>query len=238
MGLDPDAIRRAWESRAETVATPGQFGAEVVLTLDRLRRNLPMRCSLPPAAVPVSVATAAPAQNPAAAPPLSLPPPSLAPSPPRAPRSAAPETDEELVARWDQSLSGSVLVPAVLREGWTRFAHWGLKLRSDVTGLMEEPSAAVPVDPRASLIVAESGGGTRLGESTVLVTAHGNSLRALVKELDGISDEDIAGVNIPTGIPLVYELDENFRPLTPGGRYLDPEAAAGAIQEVANQGSK
>ena len=73
---------------------------------------------------------------------------------------------------------------------------------------------------------------------TVLVTAHGNSLRALAKELDGISDADIAELNIPTGIPLVYELDGNFRPLTPGGRYLDPEAAAGAIQEVANQGSK
>ncbi|SNC73636.1 2,3-bisphosphoglycerate-dependent phosphoglycerate mutase [Kytococcus aerolatus] len=73
---------------------------------------------------------------------------------------------------------------------------------------------------------------------TVLVTAHGNSLRALVKTLDGISDEDIAGVNIPTGIPLVYELDADLRPLTPGGRYLDPEAAAGAIAEVANQGAK
>ena len=73
---------------------------------------------------------------------------------------------------------------------------------------------------------------------TVLVTAHGNSLRALVKHLDGISDEDIAGLNIPTGIPLVYELDENFAPLKPGGTYLDPEAAAEAIQAVANQGKK
>jgi len=73
---------------------------------------------------------------------------------------------------------------------------------------------------------------------TVLVTAHGNSLRALVKHLDGISDDDIAGLNIPTGIPLVYELDENFAPLNPGGRYLDPEAAAASIQAVANQGKK
>ncbi|WP_462419048.1 phosphoglyceromutase [Kytococcus sp. Marseille-QA3725] len=73
---------------------------------------------------------------------------------------------------------------------------------------------------------------------TVLVTAHGNSLRALVKELDGISDDDIAGVNIPTGIPLLYELDADLAPITPGGRYLDPEAAAGAIKEVASQGSK
>ena len=73
---------------------------------------------------------------------------------------------------------------------------------------------------------------------TVLVTAHGNSLRALVKHLDGISDEAIAGVNIPTGIPLVYELDENFQPITAGGTYLDPDAAADAIKAVANQGRK
>jgi 2,3-bisphosphoglycerate-dependent phosphoglycerate mutase len=73
---------------------------------------------------------------------------------------------------------------------------------------------------------------------TVLVTAHGNSLRALVKHLDGISDEDIAGLNIPTGIPLLYELDADYKPLTKGGRYLDPEAAAIAAQAVANQGKK
>ncbi len=73
---------------------------------------------------------------------------------------------------------------------------------------------------------------------TVLVTAHGNSLRALVKHLDGISDEDIAGLNIPTGIPLFYELDENFKPVTPGGRYLDPEAAKASIEAVKNQGKK
>ncbi|GAA1359162.1 phosphoglyceromutase [Arthrobacter rhombi] len=73
---------------------------------------------------------------------------------------------------------------------------------------------------------------------TVLVTAHGNSLRALVKHLDGISDEDIASLNIPTGIPLVYELDDDFTPVTAGGRYLDADAAADAIQAVANQGRK
>ncbi|WP_084964187.1 phosphoglyceromutase [Thermoactinospora rubra] len=71
---------------------------------------------------------------------------------------------------------------------------------------------------------------------TVLVVAHGNSLRALVKHLDQISDEDIAGLNIPTGIPLVYELDANYRPIERGGRYLDPEAAKAAIEAVANQG--
>ncbi|MCU1509561.1 MAG: phosphoglycerate mutase [Glaciihabitans sp.] len=72
---------------------------------------------------------------------------------------------------------------------------------------------------------------------TVLVTAHGNSLRALVKHLDNISDEDIAELNIPTGIPLVYELDDDFRPTAPGV-YLDPEAAAAGAAAVANQGKK
>jgi 2,3-bisphosphoglycerate-dependent phosphoglycerate mutase len=73
-------------------------------------------------------------------------------------------------------------------------------------------------------------------EETVLVVAHGNSLRALVKHLDGISDAAIAELNIPTGIPLVYELDDEFRPAVPGGRYLDPDAAAEAAEAVRNQG--
>jgi 2,3-bisphosphoglycerate-dependent phosphoglycerate mutase len=70
---------------------------------------------------------------------------------------------------------------------------------------------------------------------TVLVTAHGNSLRALVKHLDGISDDDIAALNIPTGIPLVYRLGENLAPLGPG-EYLDPAAAEAGAAAVANQG--
>jgi 2,3-bisphosphoglycerate-dependent phosphoglycerate mutase len=71
---------------------------------------------------------------------------------------------------------------------------------------------------------------------TVMVVAHGNSLRALVKHLDGISDSDIVALNIPTGIPLYYELDAGFRPVTKGGRYLDPAAAAAAAEAVKNQG--
>ncbi|HEX6337582.1 MAG TPA: phosphoglyceromutase [Jiangellaceae bacterium] len=71
---------------------------------------------------------------------------------------------------------------------------------------------------------------------TVLVAAHGNSLRALVKHLDGMSDEAVVGLNIPTGIPLVYELDEAMRPIKTGGEYLDPVAAAEAIEAVASQG--
>jgi 2,3-bisphosphoglycerate-dependent phosphoglycerate mutase len=57
-----------------------------------------------------------------------------------------------------------------------------------------------------------------------------------VKHLDGISDADIAALNIPTGIPLVYRLDEDLRPIVAGGEYLDPEAAATAAAAVANQG--
>lgn len=72
---------------------------------------------------------------------------------------------------------------------------------------------------------------------TVLVTAHGNSLRALVKHLEGISDDDIAELNIPTGIPLVYELGDDYMPTKPG-EYLDPEAAAAGAAAVAAQGKK
>ena len=70
----------------------------------------------------------------------------------------------------------------------------------------------------------------------IVSNQYGNSLRALVKHLDGISDGDIAGLNIPTGIPLFYELNEDFTPVKIGGEYLDPEAAAESITAVANQG--
>jgi 2,3-bisphosphoglycerate-dependent phosphoglycerate mutase len=70
----------------------------------------------------------------------------------------------------------------------------------------------------------------------VLLAAHGNSLRALVKQLDGISDTDIVGLNIPTGIPLRYDLDDDLRPVVAGGTYLDPEAAVTAAAAVAAQG--
>ena len=71
---------------------------------------------------------------------------------------------------------------------------------------------------------------------TVAVVAHGNSLRALVKHLDGMSDEAVVALNIPTGVPLLYELDDAMRPVTEGGEYLDPAAAAAAIEAVRNQG--
>ena len=71
---------------------------------------------------------------------------------------------------------------------------------------------------------------------TVCIAAHGNSLRALVKHLDGMSEDAVVGLNIPTGIPLVYRLDADMRPLQNGGDYLDPDAAADAIAAVAGQG--
>jgi 2,3-bisphosphoglycerate-dependent phosphoglycerate mutase len=75
----------------------------------------------------------------------------------------------------------------------------------------------------------------RAGE-TVLVAAHGNSLRALVMHLDGLSREQVVGLNIPTGQPLRYDLSSSLTPLVPGGTYLDPAAAAAAADAVANQG--
>ena len=77
----------------------------------------------------------------------------------------------------------------------------------------------------------------RLGR-TVLVAAHGNSLRGIVKHLDTIGDDAVVGLNIPTGIPLAYELDDDLKPVTAGGRYLDPAAAAASIEAVKNQGKK
>jgi 2,3-bisphosphoglycerate-dependent phosphoglycerate mutase len=71
---------------------------------------------------------------------------------------------------------------------------------------------------------------------TVLLAAHGNSLRAIIKHLDAVDDATIAGLNVPTGIPLVYHLDDALQPTNPGGTYLDPDAAAAAIAAVASQG--
>jgi 2,3-bisphosphoglycerate-dependent phosphoglycerate mutase len=70
-----------------------------------------------------------------------------------------------------------------------------------------------------------------------LIAAHGNSLRAIVKHLDQMSDDAVVGLNIPTGIPLHYDLDEDMKPTGPAA-YLDPEAAAASIEAVKNQGKK
>ena len=75
-----------------------------------------------------------------------------------------------------------------------------------------------------------------LQRNTVLVSAHGNSIRALRKHLDGLSEDEVVALNIPTGIPFVYELDEHLQVVS--SAYLDPEAAAAGIAEVASQGTK
>ena len=111
-----------------------------------------------------------------------------------------------------------------------RYAALPPEARPDTECLKDVVKRLIPY--WEDVIVAE---GLRQGQ-TVLVAAHGNSLRALVKHLDGISDADIAALNIPTGIPLVYKLDDNLKPIVPGGEYLDPDAAAAAAAAVANQG--
>jgi 2,3-bisphosphoglycerate-dependent phosphoglycerate mutase len=73
---------------------------------------------------------------------------------------------------------------------------------------------------------------------TVLVVAHGNSLRAMIKHLDGLTDDAVVGLNVPTGIPLLYTLDETTLMPAEPGRYLDPAAAAAAMEAVANQGKQ
>ncbi|MEE1324706.1 MAG: phosphoglyceromutase [Bifidobacteriaceae bacterium] len=73
-------------------------------------------------------------------------------------------------------------------------------------------------------------------DKTVLIAAHGNSLRAIIKMLDGLSDEEIAKVNVPTAMPLVYRLNVDLKPIVRGGEYLDPETAAAGAKAVANQG--
>ena len=75
-------------------------------------------------------------------------------------------------------------------------------------------------------------------EKVTLIAAHGNSLRAIVKHLDQMSDQAVVSLNIPTGIPLIYELDDDLKPVEVGGRYLDPEAASAAIEAVKMQGKK
>jgi 2,3-bisphosphoglycerate-dependent phosphoglycerate mutase len=114
--------------------------------------------------------------------------------------------------------------------GDARYAALPLELRPRTECLKDVLARALPYWYDAIVPDLRTG-------ATVLVAAHGNSLRALVKYLDAISDEAIAGLNIPTGIPLRYDLDPvTLRPVTPGGSYLDPEAAAQAAAAVANQG--
>ena len=109
---------------------------------------------------------------------------------------------------------------------------------ADIGGLLPKTECLKDVVERVIPYLTGEVRKDMLAGKTVLITAHGNSLRAIVKHIDHISDTDIAKVNIPTGIPLYYEFDKEFEPNTKGGRYLDPEAAKAAIAAVANQGKK
>ena len=139
---------------------------------------------------------------------------------------------EEQFMLWRRSFD----VPPPPIEDDSEFSQAGLPQYADLGAAMPRTECLKDVIDRF-LPYWESGivPDLRSGQ-TVLVAAHGNSLRALVKHLDGISDDAIAGLNIPTGMPLLYELDDSLTPTVPGGRYLDPEAAAEAAAAVANQG--
>ncbi|AWN54335.1 cellulose biosynthesis cyclic di-GMP-binding regulatory protein BcsB [Methylobacterium sp. 17Sr1-1] len=192
VGLDPAQVRGIWEGRAETVATPGPFGAEGVVTLDRLRRNLPMRCALPALTTPLRTASAQPIQvsaqqvsaqqvsaQQASAQQASVQAAPQAPAPD--PTDAPADSEADLVARWDESARGLTIIPAVLANAWTGLVQRAAETRDLALRLAGGPAPeAVPLNPRASLIIAQGAGG-RLRDGTVLVTAPNASiLRASV----------------------------------------------------------
>jgi len=149
---------------------------------------------------------------------------------------------------------------AAIRQGFgdEQFMRWRRSYRTAPPPICDADLAAQAADPRYARVPSELMPRTEslqdvqrrllpywydailpelLAAGTVLVVAHGNTLRALVKHLDSISDSAIADLNIPTGMPLRYDLDATtLRPTNPGGTYLDPEAAAEAAAAVANQG--
>ena len=141
---------------------------------------------------------------------------------------------EEQFALWRRSFD----VPPPAIEDGSEFAQDGDPRYSDLGADLPRTECLKDVVTRMLPYWHDSIVPDLTSGKTVLVTAHGNSLRALVKHLDGISDEDIAGLNIPTGIPLLYSLNADLTPKVKGGEYLDPAAAREAITAVANQGKK
>ncbi|GME97407.1 unnamed protein product [[Candida] boidinii] len=144
------------------------------------------------------------------------------------------EYGQEQFQTWRRSFD----VPPPPIDNDSEFSQFGEERYSDVdpSVLPKTESLALVID-RLLPYWQDTISAELLSGKTVLIAAHGNSLRALVKHLDGISDADIAGLNIPTGIPLVYELDDNLKPVKPS-YYLDPEAAAAGAAAVAAQGQK
>jgi 2,3-bisphosphoglycerate-dependent phosphoglycerate mutase len=141
---------------------------------------------------------------------------------------------EEQFQLWRRSFD----VPPPAIEDNDEFSQAGDPRYSDLGSAMPKTECLKDVVNRLiPYLVGEITADLDAGKTT-LVVAHGNSIRAIVKHIDHISDADIAGVNIPTGIPLFYEFDDSFEPIKKGGEYLDPEAARDAIAAVANQGKK
>jgi 2,3-bisphosphoglycerate-dependent phosphoglycerate mutase len=141
---------------------------------------------------------------------------------------------EEQFQLWRRSFD----VPPPAIEDNDEFSQAGDPRYADLGSAMPKTECLKDVvDRLIPYLVSEITADLDAGKTT-LVVAHGNSIRAIVKHIDCISDTDIAGVNIPTGIPLFYEFDGAFEPIKKGGEYLDPEAAKDAIAAVANQGKK
>ena len=142
------------------------------------------------------------------------------------------EFGEEQFMLWRRSYD----VPPPPIEAGSEFSQDGDPRYADLGADMPATECLADVVARFLPYWAESVVPDLRAGKVVLLAAHGNSLRALVKHLDGISDSAIAGLNIPTGIPLRYELDDELKPVKAGGEYLDPAAAAEAAAAVANQG--
>jgi len=141
---------------------------------------------------------------------------------------------EEQFQLWRRSFD----VPPPAIEDNDEFSQAGDPRYADLGSAMPKTECLKDVvDRLIPYLVGEITADLDVGKTT-LVVAHGNSIRAIVKHIDCISDTDIAGVNIPTGIPLFYEFNDSFEPIKKGGEYLDPEAAKDAIAAVANQGKK
>ncbi|XYD11732.1 cellulose biosynthesis cyclic di-GMP-binding regulatory protein BcsB [Methylobacterium sp. NMS12] len=171
VGFDPQQVQRVWEGRADMVATPGQFGPEGVLTLDRLRRNLPMRCALPtliPQVRPAQPAQAPSSQGEASAAPA----PTSAPAPGSAPASGS-SSDRELIDRWEASTRGSRQIWAAVDSVWNEITGTVRSLRQTVTAQVK-PDETVEVPATASLLIAE--GPPVQSSNTVIVTAPNASL--------------------------------------------------------------
>jgi 2,3-bisphosphoglycerate-dependent phosphoglycerate mutase len=141
---------------------------------------------------------------------------------------------EEQFALWRRSFD----VPPPPIDDADKYSQSGDPRYADLGSLMPKTECLKDVVERIVPYLTKEIAVDMNAGKTVLVTAHGNSIRAIVKHIDCISDEDIAGVNIPTGIPLLYEFDDDFEPIKKGGEYLDPAAAKEAIAAVANQGKK